>query len=55
MVARNYIADGFEVGADLRRDQLVFPVMLWCMSVQRGYKRHPDTARLQMQIQAGAQ
>ena len=48
-----YVAvDGFEVGVpSLRRDQLNIPsdaVIYW--SAQRGYKRHPDTTRLQIKI-----
>ena len=48
-----YIAvDGFEVGVpNLRREDLKIPrdaVVYY--SGQRGYKRHPDTARLQMRI-----
>ncbi|MBD2040334.1 O-linked N-acetylglucosamine transferase, SPINDLY family protein [Microcoleus sp. FACHB-672] len=48
-----YLAiDGFEVGVPtIRRDQLNIPsdaVVYYCG--QRGFKRHPDTARLQMQI-----
>ncbi len=50
---QTYIAvDGFEVGVPtLRRDNLNIPndaVVYY--SGQRGYKRHPDTARLQMKI-----
>ena len=48
-----YIAvDGFEVGVPtLRRDQLDIPSdAVVYLSAQRGYKRHPDTARLQMKI-----
>jgi predicted O-linked N-acetylglucosamine transferase (SPINDLY family) len=48
-----YIAvDGFEVGVPtLRRDQLDIPSdAVVYLSAQRGFKRHPDTARLQMKI-----
>lgn len=48
-----YIAvDGFEVNVPtLRRDQLDIPSdAVIYFSSQRGFKRHPDTARLQMQI-----
>jgi predicted O-linked N-acetylglucosamine transferase (SPINDLY family) len=48
-----YIAvDGFEVNVPtLRRDQLDIPSdAVIYLSAQRGFKRHPDTARLQMQI-----
>jgi predicted O-linked N-acetylglucosamine transferase (SPINDLY family) len=48
-----YIAvDGFEVGVPtLRRDQLgISSDAVVYVSAQRGYKRHPNTARLQMQI-----
>jgi predicted O-linked N-acetylglucosamine transferase (SPINDLY family) len=50
---QTYIAvDGFEVGVPtLRRENLNIPndaVVYY--SGQRGYKRHPDTARLQMRI-----
>jgi predicted O-linked N-acetylglucosamine transferase (SPINDLY family) len=50
---QSYIAiDGFEVGVptlrrehlDIENDAVVY------LSVQKGYKRHPDTARLQMRI-----
>ncbi len=48
-----YLAvDGFEVGVPtLRRDQLGIPndAVIY-LSAQTGYKRHPDTIRLQMQI-----
>lgn len=50
---QTYIAvDGFEVGTPtLRRDQLGIPTdAVIYLSAQRGYKRHPDTARLQMKI-----
>ena len=50
---QTYIAvDGFEVGVPtLRRDQLsISSDAVVYISAQRGYKRHPDTARLQMQI-----
>lgn len=48
-----YVAvDGFEVGVPtLRREQLKIPTdAVIYLSAQRGYKRHPDTVRLQMQI-----
>jgi predicted O-linked N-acetylglucosamine transferase (SPINDLY family) len=48
-----YIAvDGFEVAVpSLRRDQLDIPDDgVIYLSAQKGYKRHPDTIRLQMQI-----
>ena len=48
-----YIAvDGFEVDVPtLRRDQLDIPSdAVVYLSAQRGYKRHPDTARLQIKI-----
>jgi len=48
-----YIAvDGFEVGVPtLRREQLNIPSdAVVYMSAQKGYKRHPNTVRLQMQI-----
>jgi predicted O-linked N-acetylglucosamine transferase (SPINDLY family) len=48
-----YIAvDGFEVGVPtLRRDELGIPDdAIVYFSAQRGFKRHPDTARLQMKI-----
>lgn len=50
---QTYIAvDGFEVGVPtLRRDRLDIPTDgVVYFSGQRGYKRHPDTARLQMKI-----
>jgi len=50
---QTYIAvDGFEVGIpDLRRDRLGIPSdAVVYLSAQRGYKRHPDTARLQIKI-----
>ncbi|MEQ8752030.1 MAG: O-linked N-acetylglucosamine transferase, SPINDLY family protein [Coleofasciculus sp. G1-WW12-02] len=50
---KTYIAvDGFEVGVPtLRRDQLNIPSdAVVYLSAQTGYKRHPHTARLQMQI-----
>ncbi|MCC3529440.1 MAG: O-linked N-acetylglucosamine transferase, SPINDLY family protein [Microcoleus sp. PH2017_22_RUC_O_B] len=50
---QTYIAvDGFEVGVpDLRRDMLDIPSdAVVYLSAQRGYKRHPDTARLQIKI-----
>lgn len=48
-----YVAvDGFEVGVPtLRRDHLEIPSdAVFFLSAQQGYKRHPDTLRLQMQI-----
>lgn len=48
-----YVAvNGFEVGVPtLRRDQLEIPSdAVIYLSSQTGYKRHPDTVRLQMQI-----
>jgi len=48
-----YIAvDGFEVGVpSLRRDQLGIPSdAIAYLTAQTGYKRHPDTLRLQMRI-----
>ncbi|MEH1832197.1 MAG: O-linked N-acetylglucosamine transferase, SPINDLY family protein [Nostoc sp.] len=50
---QTYIAvDGFEVGVPtLRRDSLDIPSdAVVYLSAQRGYKRHPNTARLQMKI-----
>ncbi|MFP4299045.1 MAG: O-linked N-acetylglucosamine transferase, SPINDLY family protein [Spirulinaceae cyanobacterium] len=50
---QTYIAvEGFEVGVPtLRRDELGIPVdAIVYFSAQRGYKRHPETTRLQMQI-----
>jgi len=50
---QTYIAvDGFEVGIPtLRRDSLDIPNdAIIYLSAQKGYKRHPDTARLQMKI-----
>jgi predicted O-linked N-acetylglucosamine transferase (SPINDLY family) len=50
---QSYIAvDGFEVGApSLRRDDLdIESDAVVYLSTQRGYKRHLDTARLQMKI-----
>ncbi|MBN4003806.1 MAG: O-linked N-acetylglucosamine transferase, SPINDLY family protein [Nostoc sp. LPT] len=50
---QTYIAvDGFEVGVPtLRRDNLNIPDdAVVYLSAQRGFKRHPDTARLQMKI-----
>lgn len=50
---QTYIAvDGFEVGAPtLRRDHLdIGNDAVIYLSAQRGYKYHPDTARLQLQI-----
>jgi predicted O-linked N-acetylglucosamine transferase (SPINDLY family) len=50
---QTYIAvDGFEVGVpSLHRDQLDIPAdAIVYLSAQRGYKRHPDTVRLQLQI-----
>ena len=52
---QTYIAvDGFEVGVpDLRRDALGIPSDgVVYLSAQRGYKRHPETARLQIKILA---
>jgi len=50
---QTYIAvDGFEVGVPtLRRDQLDIPndAVIY-FTAQRGYKYHPDTAKLQIQI-----
>jgi predicted O-linked N-acetylglucosamine transferase (SPINDLY family) len=53
---QTYIAvDGFEVGIpDVRRDQLDIPTdAVIYFTGQKGYKYHPDTARLQMQIIKG--
>ncbi len=50
---QTYIAvDGFEVGIPtLRRDQLDIPSdAVVYLTAQKGYKRHPDTMRLQMKI-----
>lgn len=50
---QTYVAvDGFEVGVPtLRRDDLDIPTdAIVYASAQRGYKRHLDTARLQMEI-----
>jgi predicted O-linked N-acetylglucosamine transferase (SPINDLY family) len=50
---QTYIAvDGFEVGVPtLRRDRLNIPTdAVVFLSSQGGYKRHPDTTRLQMRI-----
>jgi predicted O-linked N-acetylglucosamine transferase (SPINDLY family) len=50
---QTYIAvDGFEVGVPtLRRDELNIPSdAVVYFSSQKGYKRHPDTARLQIKI-----
>ncbi|MEB3181350.1 MAG: O-linked N-acetylglucosamine transferase, SPINDLY family protein [Nostocaceae cyanobacterium] len=50
---QTYIAiDGFEVGVPtLRRSDIDIPAdAVVYLSAQSGYKRHPDTARLQMQI-----
>jgi predicted O-linked N-acetylglucosamine transferase (SPINDLY family) len=50
---QTYIAvDGFEVGVPtLHRDELNIPEdAIVYFSAQRGYKRHPETTRLQMQI-----
>ncbi|WP_375512328.1 O-linked N-acetylglucosamine transferase, SPINDLY family protein [uncultured Nostoc sp.] len=50
---QTYIAvDGFEIGVPtLRRDSLDIPSnAVIYLSAQRGFKRHPDTARLQMRI-----
>lgn len=52
---RTYIAvDGFELAVpSLRRDQLgIPPEAVIYFSGQKGYKRHPDTLKLQMQILA---
>jgi predicted O-linked N-acetylglucosamine transferase (SPINDLY family) len=49
----SYIAcDGFEVGLPtLRREDLDIPTeAIAFYSVQKGYKRHPDTMRLQLEI-----
>ena len=53
---QTYIAvDGFEVGVPtLRRDQLDIPTdAVIYFTGQKGYKYHPDTAKLQMQIIKG--
>ncbi|MGL6138846.1 MAG: O-linked N-acetylglucosamine transferase, SPINDLY family protein, partial [Planktothrix sp.] len=50
---QTYIAvDGFEVAvSNIRRDQLDIPNdAIIYFTAQRGYKYHPDTARLQLQI-----
>ncbi|MBE8998101.1 MULTISPECIES: tetratricopeptide repeat protein [unclassified Nostoc] len=50
---QTYIAvDGFEVGVPtLRRDDLDIPMdAVVYLSAQRGYKRHPETIKWQMQI-----
>ncbi|MBV8886069.1 MAG: O-linked N-acetylglucosamine transferase, SPINDLY family protein, partial [Chroococcidiopsidaceae cyanobacterium CP_BM_RX_35] len=50
---QTYVAvDGFEVGVPtLRREQLEIPSdAVIYLSAQQGFKRHPDTLRLQMQI-----
>ncbi|MEA5605158.1 O-linked N-acetylglucosamine transferase, SPINDLY family protein [Nostoc sp. UHCC 0252] len=50
---KTYIAvDGFEVGVPtLRRDDLDIPMdAVVYLSAQRGYKRHPETTKWQMQI-----
>ncbi|MEH2258809.1 O-linked N-acetylglucosamine transferase, SPINDLY family protein [Nostoc sp.] len=50
---QTYIAvDGFEVGVPtLRRDDLDIPLnAVVYLSAQRGYKRHPETTKWQMQI-----
>jgi predicted O-linked N-acetylglucosamine transferase (SPINDLY family) len=50
---RTYIAvDGFEVDVpNLQRDQLSVPSnAIIYLSCQKGYKRHPETARLQMKV-----
>ncbi|MEH1813509.1 MAG: tetratricopeptide repeat protein [Nostoc sp.] len=50
---QTYIAvDGFEVGVPtLRRDDLDIPMdAVVYLSAQRGYKRHPETTKWQMQI-----
>lgn len=52
-LSQTYIAvDGFEVGVPtIHRVQLDIPSdALVYLSAQRGYKRHPDTTRLQMKI-----
>ncbi len=52
---RTYIAvDGFELAVpSLRRDELGIPAdAVVYFSGQKGYKRHPDTLKLQMQILA---
>jgi len=52
---QTYIAvDGFEVGVPtLRRDELNIPTdAVVYLSAQKSYKRHPDTARLQIKILA---
>ncbi|TVQ58697.1 MAG: O-linked N-acetylglucosamine transferase, SPINDLY family protein [Spirulina sp. DLM2.Bin59] len=53
---QSYIAcDGFEVGLPtLRREDLGVPAeAIAYYSVQKGYKRHPDTMRLQLEIIKG--
>lgn len=50
---QTYVAvDGFEVVTPtLRRDQLEIPIdAIIYLSAQKGYKRHPETIRLQMQV-----
>ncbi|MBW4576225.1 MAG: O-linked N-acetylglucosamine transferase, SPINDLY family protein [Aphanothece sp. CMT-3BRIN-NPC111] len=50
---QTYLAvDGFEVGTPtLRREDLEIPSdAIVYLSAQKGYKRHPDTIRLQLQI-----
>lgn len=50
---KTYVAvNGFEVGVPtLRRDQLDIPSdAVVYFSTQRGYKRHPDTVRLQIKV-----
>ena len=50
---QTYVAvDGFEVGTPtLRREHLEIPAdAIVYLSAQKGYKRHPDTVNLQMQI-----
>ncbi|MEH2081150.1 MAG: tetratricopeptide repeat protein [Nostoc sp.] len=50
---QTYIAvDGFEIGVPtLRRDDLDIPMdAIVYLSAQRGYKRHPETTKWQMQI-----
>jgi predicted O-linked N-acetylglucosamine transferase (SPINDLY family) len=50
---QTYLAvDGFEVGVpNLRRDELEISTdAIIFLSAQRGYKHHPETAKLQMQI-----
>jgi len=50
---KTYVAvDGFEVGIPtLRRDNLGVPTdAIVYLSAQKGYKRHPDTIRLQLRV-----